>query len=231
MLWRVGVGTTPRVRLHRALSAATLPSLCARGAPASTMTCACTTTRVCHFLWLCVRARCPAVVASLTHRLVRSDETCDYSDPSATCSLVGTTFYDVASLGDSTISATVGFGGIQEHQGAFDNEWTNMPGVMGMGYPRLAAVWRNNTVFNSWVEAGDLAAVFGMCINDTIGHLTLGAIDARYYTGDLVFTPVVDQAWCVELWPLAEAQRDVLERCWLVADDHESVSQVCPAHA
>lgn len=127
-----------------------------------------------------------------------TDQTCNYANPEASCSLVGTTFYDVASLGSgSGVAATVGFGGIQAHSGAFDNEWTNMPGVMGMGYPGIAGVWTENTVFTSWVAAGDLKAVFGMCIQGDNGHMTLGEVDSTYFTGSLVYTPVIYQAWYV----------------------------------
>lgn len=128
-------------------------------------------------------------------------ETCDYADPTASCSLVGTTFYDVATLAPgSSVSARVGLGGIQQHTGAFDNEWTNMPGVMGMGYPHLAGVWRDATTFDAWVGAGSLRAVFGMCLSDTLagGLMTFGGVDESVFQpGTMQYSPIIDKAWYV----------------------------------
>lgn len=83
----------------------------------------------------------------------------------------------------------VGFGGIAEHSGAPDNEWTNMPGVMGMAYPALAGewlrivclpnnqcllgVWLRNTPFDSLVQSGQLANVFAMCLAPQGGVITM----------------------------------------------------------
>lgn len=127
--------TIPPSLPHRAPCLATAQPSSARPAMALT-TCASSTTLVCvkdKQTAACTdqHACSPVVVAAASFP---PDETCNYADPTAFCSLLGTTYYDVVSVAPgSPISATVGLGGIREHQGAFDNEWTNMPGVMGMG--------------------------------------------------------------------------------------------------
>eukprot|EP01090_Pellita_catalonica_P008674 TRINITY_DN19762_c0_g1_i1.p1 TRINITY_DN19762_c0_g1~~TRINITY_DN19762_c0_g1_i1.p1 ORF type:complete len:384 (-),score=40.73 TRINITY_DN19762_c0_g1_i1:45-1196(-) len=123
-------------------------------------------------------------------------ETCDYNDPSAFCSLLGVTYYDT--FGVKTPIATVGFGGITQHAGAPDTEWTNMPGVLGMGYPALAGVWLNNTPFDSLVKAGHFEDVFALCLSTgTGGILTWGGADKSLYSGDIHYTPVILEMWYV----------------------------------
>jgi len=93
--------------------------------------------------------------------------------------------------------AVVGFGGITLHAGALDNEWTNMPGVMGMAFPTIAGVWLKNTVFDSIVDEGELANVFSLCLGSNGGHLTIGGINSSLYTGEIEYSPLLEEEWYV----------------------------------
>eukprot|EP01104_Vermistella_antarctica_P002845 TRINITY_DN13045_c0_g1_i1.p1 TRINITY_DN13045_c0_g1~~TRINITY_DN13045_c0_g1_i1.p1 ORF type:complete len:486 (+),score=80.89 TRINITY_DN13045_c0_g1_i1:28-1458(+) len=124
-------------------------------------------------------------------------ETCDFADPTAKCSLIGPAFYDQFFLpGQSVPSVRVGFGSIYLHAGAFDTEWTNMPGVMGLGYGAIASVWANRNVFDSLSLPEDM---FAICINNPkgTGILTVGGADSTLYSGSLSYSAVTDEAWYV----------------------------------
>ena len=91
----------------------------------------------------------------------------------------------------------VGFGGITAHSGAPDNEWTNMPGVMGMAYPTLSSVWLHNTPFDALYAAGELKRkIFGLCLGDDRGQMSWGSIDENLYLNNTIYyTPVITKLW------------------------------------
>jgi hypothetical protein len=127
-------------------------------------------------------------------------QTCDYSDPSAACSLLGPCAYDTVTIGNFKVP-NVGFGIIAQQTGAFDNEWTNMAGVMGLGYPSLSGVWLNRSLFTSLRAAYPaLADVFSMCLSDQGGILTFGGYDPRLFSGALQYTPITTKQWYVLEW-------------------------------
>lgn len=64
-------------------------------------------------------------------------------------------------------------------------------------FPAIAGVWANNTLFGSWVATGAIEPTFGMCIDGDSGHLFLGGIDNRYFSGQLQYTPILKEAWYV----------------------------------
>src|SRR6185312_11396994 len=56
------------------------------------------------------------------------------------------------------------------------------------------------SVFESLVDSGVVANVFSMCFGDEDGALVLGGIEPSYYTGQIVYTPiVVDTYYMVDL--------------------------------
>jgi len=113
-------------------------------------------------------------------------ETCDLASPTAPCTIKGKLYADAVSLG--------GAGPVTVHVGAIDSQTTNFDqfnhvcGVMGF------AGTGPGTVIAQLVAAGHVASDgFGLCLNEAAhksnGTLTLGAPDARLYTGDLAYVP------------------------------------------
>jgi len=122
-------------------------------------------------------------------------ETCDFSDPTAPCSLLGYVYTDDFSINGAAVE--VGFGGIAAHAGAPDTEWTNMPGVIGFARLGSADVWKASTVFDALVAAEVFDNVFSMCISNAnrstgahTGAIVLGGVDSEYLNGTINYTPM-----------------------------------------
>jgi hypothetical protein len=62
-------------------------------------------------------------------------------------------------------------------------------GILGLAYSALSD--GVPTFFDQLVSSKNLSNIFSMCFGDENGALVLGGIEPKYYTGSIVYTPII----------------------------------------
>ena len=75
---------------------------------------------------------------------------------------------------------------------------SSVDGILGLAYQPLDC---NPTcvtpVFDSLTSDGSMANIFSICMGDTSGFLILGDFDKTLYTGNIIYTPLMQQNYYV----------------------------------
>jgi len=104
---------------------------------------------------------------------------------------LGWLMHDVVSISSLEVSAY--FGSMYTEIGHFSSSTSD--GILGMAYKSLSH--GVPTFMDRLVETHKLDNLFSMCLGDEDGALVIGGIEKKYYTGDLVYTPIINETYYV----------------------------------
>lgn len=120
--------------------------------------------------------------------------TCDLSNETATCTVSGGVYHDVIHLSEK-LSAPWAFGGITFQTTNFD-QFKKIDGIFGLAFQKLGF---SDSPMEGVVRKGAIDDVVQTCLTREGGLLVFGrdASDAKYYHGDLQWTPILEKSWYV----------------------------------
>eukprot|EP01092_Planopodium_desertum_P008942 TRINITY_DN380_c0_g1_i4.p1 TRINITY_DN380_c0_g1~~TRINITY_DN380_c0_g1_i4.p1 ORF type:complete len:444 (-),score=31.81 TRINITY_DN380_c0_g1_i4:55-1242(-) len=133
------------------------------------------------------RYTCSSCISNTYCGFNNTYETCDLNDPTAPCTITGPIYQDLFQIGPYSAMAT--FGAITFQTSNFQ-QFQVIDGVWGVAYQRVSG-FNATPAFQALVNAGQLADVFSICLNQNSGILTLGGIDTTLYTGQIGWEPIL----------------------------------------